>query len=153
VDAQAAAAAAASQPSVDAGDSSPALVSERKSRGGRVLLVEDNHVNQKMGRRILEQYGFSVDVAEDGIAAIHKVDQQAYDVILMDVNMPRMDGVEATRRIRERRIFTPIIALTASATQEEKERCLQAGMSFFLTKPFRPRELQAVVEDAMENNG
>ncbi|MGB6452477.1 MAG: PAS domain-containing protein [Steroidobacteraceae bacterium] len=111
---------------------------------GRVLVVEDNGVNQQVTRRFLERLGCEVEIAENGQRAVEFCARARYDLILMDVQMPVMDGLAATREIRrhetaERR--TPIIALTASAMTDELERCLAAGMDGLLTKPLEPIRL------------
>src|SRR4051794_21833116 len=115
-----------------------------------ILLAEDNAVNQKLALRLLEKMGYSADVANDGVEAVAAVDGGRYDVVLMDVQMPEMDGLEATRRIVERhRGARPrIVALTADAMQEDRERCLAAGMDDYLTKPIRPAELAEALERA-----
>jgi PAS domain S-box-containing protein len=114
----------------------------------RILLAEDNPVNQQVAAKLLRKRGHEVDIVADGRAAVEAVKQTAYDVVLMDVGMPLLDGVDATRAIREMPDFDhlPIIALTAHALVEERQRCLNAGMSAFLSKPFQPHELFALVE-------
>jgi signal transduction histidine kinase/CheY-like chemotaxis protein len=114
-----------------------------------ILLAEDNLVNQKLALKLLERMGYSADVAGNGLEAIAAVDQTRYDIVLMDVQMPEMDGLEATRRIitghgsdRPR-----IVALTADAMQGDRERCLAAGMDDYLTKPIRLAELAAALEN------
>jgi CheY-like chemotaxis protein len=109
---------------------------------GRVLVVEDNPTNQKVIVLRLEKLGCRADVAQNGREAVDAVAVVAYDVILMDCQMPVMDGFEATAHIRRRggrRV--PIIALTANAMEEDRERCLQAGMDDYLSKPVRNQEL------------
>jgi PAS domain S-box-containing protein len=111
-------------------------------RGKRVLLVEDNDYNRLMAKSLLVNANLQVTEAEDGQQAIDCVGQQPFDLILMDVQMPVMDGFEATQHLRQQLGLTiPIIALTASAISGEKERCLAAGMSDYLTKPFYEDEL------------
>jgi len=110
----------------------------------RILLAEDNVVNQKLALRLLQQMGYRADLASNGIEAVESVERQAYDVVLMDVQMPEMDGLEATRRItaawpagkRPR-----IVAMTANAMQGDREMCLAAGMDDYVTKPIRVDEL------------
>lgn len=114
----------------------------------RVLVVEDNSVNRDVARGLLETLGCQVDVAADGGEAIESCAQVEYDVVLMDCQMPHVDGYEATRRIRAsegtaRR--TPVIGLTASAMKGDRERCLAAGMDDYLPKPVRPSDLEAVL--------
>ncbi|GIV21092.1 MAG: hypothetical protein KatS3mg023_2843 [Armatimonadota bacterium] len=117
---------------------------------GRVLLVEDNEVNRKVAVRLLQRLGYEVDVAEDGGEAVEKTAQRRYAAVLMDVHMPRMDGLEATRRVRERECITGghqvIIAMTASAMKEDVERCLMSGMDDYLSKPVRWEVLQRMLE-------
>jgi CheY-like chemotaxis protein len=108
----------------------------------RILLAEDNTVNQKLSLRLLEQMGYRADVASNGLEAIEAVNRQTYDVILMDVQMPEMDGLEATRQIVARWANHPhIIGLTANAMQGDREMCLNAGMDNYIAKPIRVVEL------------
>ena len=113
----------------------------------RILLAEDNQVNQKLALRLLEQMGYRADVASNGLEAVESVKRQPYDVILMDVQMPEMDGLDATRTIRKEDIQQPyIIAMTANAMQGDREMCLAAGMEFYITKPIRIPELVAALK-------
>jgi PAS domain S-box-containing protein len=110
----------------------------------RILLAEDILVNQKIALRLLEQMGYRADVASNGLEAIQSVERQTYDVILMDVQMPEMDGLEASRQICARwpRGQRPtIIAMTANAMQGDREMCLEAGMDDYVSKPIRPNDL------------
>jgi CheY-like chemotaxis protein len=110
----------------------------------RILLAEDNLVNQKLALRLLSQMGYQADVAANGLEAIQAVERQPYDVILMDVQMPEMDGLEATRRLCAQIPASKrphIIAMTANAMQGDREMCLQAGMDDYLSKPIRVEEL------------
>ncbi|MCT7975153.1 PAS domain S-box protein [Laspinema olomoucense] len=118
----------------------------KSDRPLKILLAEDNVVNQKVALRILERMGYRADVAGNGLEAIAALNRQSYDVILMDVQMPEMDGLEATRRIclewSQRRDVSPmgrpwIIAMTANAMQGDREICLQAGMDDYISKPIR----------------
>ncbi|WP_326543235.1 hybrid sensor histidine kinase/response regulator [Pseudorhodoferax sp.] len=112
-------------------------------RGARILLVEDNEINQLVATELLRQAGFAVDVADDGAAGVAQVQAQDYDVVLMDMQMPVMDGVSATAAIRriERLRALPIVAMTANAMEVDRQRCLAAGMNDFVTKPIVPQEL------------
>lgn len=105
----------------------------------KILLVEDNRINQLFTKKILEKLGFRVDVADNGLEALDKVQSESYGVVLMDCQMPVMDGYEATRRIRQLGSDyekLPIIALTAHALAGDKEKCLESGMDDYMTKPF-----------------
>jgi signal transduction histidine kinase/DNA-binding response OmpR family regulator len=116
-----------------------------------ILLAEDNAYNQKLATLVLKQMGYKADLAGNGLEAIQAVERQHYDVILMDVQMPEMDGLEATRKICARwpRGERPqIIAMTANAMQGDREMCLQAGMDDYLSKPIRVNELASVLERA-----
>jgi len=110
----------------------------------RILLAEDNVVNQKLALRILQQMGYRADLASNGLEAIESVRRQKYDVILMDVQMPEMDGLDAAREICAR--WQPherprIVAMTANAMQGDRDMCLAAGMDDYLTKPIRVERL------------
>ncbi|HSL31384.1 MAG TPA: GAF domain-containing protein [Anaerolineales bacterium] len=109
----------------------------------RILLAEDNAVNQKLALRILEQMGYRADIASNGIEAVESIERQTYDVILMDVQMPEMDGLDATRSIRGlANVPQPhIIAMTANALEGDREACLAAGMNDYISKPVRVHEL------------
>lgn len=109
----------------------------------RVLLVEDNDINRLYAKSILKNWQCSIDVAENGLVAIEKIKNTFYDVVLMDVQMPVMDGYEATKAIRSMHqcAKVPIIALTANATQRDVEKCILSGMNDYLPKPFTPEDL------------
>jgi two-component system, sensor histidine kinase and response regulator len=111
--------------------------------GTRVLLVEDNEINQLVAQEILRDAGYVVEVAENGQIAVDMVRQRDWDVVLMDMQMPVMDGLQATACIRKlvNRTGLPIIAMTANAMQRDRDRCLAAGMNDFVTKPVDPEEL------------
>ncbi|MGR6874667.1 response regulator [Pseudomonas sp. HK3] len=113
---------------------------ELESFMSRVLLVEDNVVNQKVALKMLKDFGLYCDLAEDGVQAVHLARQNQYDLILMDLQMPNMDGYQATKALREEEGLnkvTPIVALTANALYDVKNQCLQAGMNDFLAKPYK----------------
>jgi two-component system, sensor histidine kinase and response regulator len=116
----------------------------------RVLLAEDNVTNQLLARRILEKRGYVVVVVENGKAAIEAVERESFDVVLMDVQMPELSGIDATLAIRRREAGTgrhiPIIALTAHVMKSDVETCLVAGMDAFLSKPVRPPDLASALE-------
>ena len=116
----------------------------------RILLAEDNAVNQKLAMRLLQQMGYRADLASNGIEAVESVQRQAYDVVLMDVQMPELDGLDATRQIcelmtRPQRPY--IVAMTANAMQGDQEMCLAAGMDDYLTKPIRVDRLVAALNN------
>ena len=112
-------------------------------RGARILLVEDNELNQDMAMALLMDAGFVTDLANDGLAALRMIHQTTYDLVLMDMQMPVMDGVRATIEIRKLPQFDalPIIAMSANAMQIDKDRCLAAGMVDYVTKPIEPENL------------
>ena len=109
----------------------------------RILLAEDNAVNQKLALRMLEQMGYRADVASNGIEVVESIERQIYDVVLMDIQMPEMDGLDATRDIRALTNVTQphIIAMTANAMDGDREACLAAGMNDYISKPIRVNEL------------
>jgi CheY-like chemotaxis protein len=116
----------------------------------RILVAEDNQVNQKLALRILEQMGYRADIASNGLEAIESIERQPYDVILMDVQMPEMDGLDATRQIRKLAKATQphIIAMTANAMEGDREMCLEAGMDDYISKPIRIHELVEALGNA-----
>jgi CheY-like chemotaxis protein len=110
----------------------------------RILLAEDNHVNQMVALKILDRLGYTADVAANGLEALEALGREPYDVVLMDVQMPELDGLDTARQICER--WPPdarprIIAMTANALPEEREACFAAGMDDYVAKPIRPEEL------------
>ena len=131
-------------------DKSPALItrhmlSEQRRFGLRVLLAEDNSTNQKLAVVLLQKHGYSVDAVETGAQALDKVKTGVYGAVLMDVQMPELDGLEATRLIRQWEAgqgrHIPIIAMTAHAMSGDRERCLEAGMDDYVSKPLEPKVL------------
>jgi CheY-like chemotaxis protein len=117
----------------------------------RILITEDNRINQQVARRILQQFGYQSDLAVNGQEAVNIVSKERYDLVFMDVQMPVMDGLEATRQIRS--ILTPqqrpyIAAMTANAMKEDRALCLNAGMDDYLSKPMRPADVRSVIERA-----
>ena len=115
----------------------------------RILVVEDNLVNQKVVSAVLGRRGFAIEIANDGQEALAKLEGGAFDLILMDVQMPVLDGLETTRLIRqnEQWKFIPIVAMTAHAMVGDRERCLEAGMTAYVSKPVHPSHLVQIVED------
>ena len=117
--------------------------------GPRLLLVEDHPINQKLALTLIQKLGYQVDLVDDGQKAVAACESHAYDLILMDVQMPVMNGFDATRLIRSGagpNALSPIVALTANAMQSDKDACFSAGMNDFLTKPFSKDGLQAIIQ-------
>ncbi len=149
----------ANRPLGKAINEAPAEVQEKAVKspesGGRILLAEDNSVNQRVARAILEKAGHSVVVAGNGLQALESWETQPFDVILMDVQMPEMDGFEATAMIRNREkrsgMHTPIIAMTAHAMTGDRERCLNAGMDNYISKPINSRELLGLISTHLKS--
>jgi PAS domain S-box-containing protein len=122
---------------------------KRERSALRILLAEDNAMNQKVALRLLERLGYRADVATNGLEAIEALELQPYDVVLMDVQMPELDGLDATRRIVERwpaESRPHIVAMTANALPEDREACFAAGMDDYVAKPIRPEELVAALK-------
>jgi two-component system, sensor histidine kinase and response regulator len=118
----------------------------------RVLVAEDNRVNQLLATRLLEKRGHHVVMTANGREALAALDKESFDLVLMDVQMPEMDGLEATAALREKekaggdRVHQPVIALTAHAMKGDQDRCQAAGMDGYLAKPIRPQELDAILD-------
>jgi CheY-like chemotaxis protein len=128
-------------------------VPQRAAGPSRVLVAEDNMVNQTLARRLLEKRGYTVSVVGDGQAALAALENESFDIVLMDVQMPVMDGFEATASIRRREQLSgthiPIVAMTAHAFKGDQEKCLAIGMDAYLSKPIRQQELYATIESVL----
>jgi PAS domain S-box-containing protein len=127
-----------------------------KTSSLRILLAEDNAVNQKVALRLLERLGYGADVAWNGLEALEALERKTYDVVLMDVQMPELDGLEASRRIGERwpaETRPRIIAMTANALPEDREACFAAGMQDYVAKPIRPDQLAEALKRARPIRG
>jgi two-component system sensor histidine kinase/response regulator len=119
-----------------------------------ILLVEDNPVNQLLAQRVLENAGHRVTVAGDGAQAVETIRRERFDLVLMDVQMPVLGGLEATAAIRDAErasggVHLPVIAMTASAMQGDRERCLAVGMDDYISKPIDMQQLHATIEKVM----
>jgi two-component system, sensor histidine kinase and response regulator len=128
-----------------------------KIRRTRILLAEDNAVNRKLALHLLGKFGFQADAVANGLEALRALELAPYDIILMDVQMPEMDGLEATQAIRDPRSSVrnhqvPIIAMTAHAMQGDREMCLKAGMDDYVSKPIQPEELFTALQRQMAGN-
>jgi len=136
--------------------SEPKIV-RREGRSLHVLLAEDNVVNQTLASHLLEKRGFDVTVVADGNGALAAIERQRFDVVLMDIQMPNKDGLEATAAIRAKEATTrthlPIIALTAHAMKGDRERCIAAGMDAYVSKPIRSKELFETIESILHKSG
>lgn len=119
----------------------------KEYRGYRILLVEDDYINREVVLEFLADFCFDLDVAEDGQVAVDLVRNNDYALVFMDMQMPRMDGLQATRTIRELpgRQQLPIVAMTANAFNGDRQRCFDAGMNDFLSKPIDPETLENVL--------
>jgi PAS domain S-box-containing protein len=129
----------------------PVTDGKRARSALRILLAEDNAMNQKVALRLLERLGYGADVASNGLEAIAALERQPYDVVLMDMQMPELDGLDATRRICERWPLESrphIVAMTANALPEDREACFAAGMNDYVAKPIRAEELAAALKRA-----
>jgi PAS domain S-box-containing protein len=139
-------------------------VAENKRHSKRILLAEDNLINRKLALKILENVGYAADVALNGLEAVQMMAKQQYDLVLMDVQMPEMDGLTAAREIRDMEMQkpvgkkhtmvtpTPIIAMTANAMKGDREKCLEAGMNDYITKPIKANEMVEVIERWLHTN-
>jgi CheY-like chemotaxis protein len=133
-----------------------APVNPSSSRPLRILVAEDNPVNQRVVKVLLERKGHMVALAENGVVALTKAEKVQFDVILMDVQMPEMDGITAIRFLREqdvrRGVHTPIVVLTAHAMRGDRERFLAAGGDGYVTKPIQLDQLQAEIDAVLVQN-
>ncbi len=132
--------------------------SQARNSAPQVLIVEDNDINRALASEILEFLGFVVRVAVNGEEALQAVRRQSFDLILMDCQMPILDGYETTRRIREAEKSTdhckiPIIALSGHPAWEGREKCIAAGMDDYLSKPFTVSELQKIIQKWIPSSG
>ena len=112
----------------------------------RILMAEDNPINRKVALSMLKRLGYRADVAENGLEVLQALQERPYDVVLMDVQMPDMDGLEATRRIRDSGLTTCIIAMTTHAMDGDRDECLEAGMNEYISKPIKMEELARILE-------
>jgi len=143
---------ATDEPQRGSAKTAAAAPAAKRADGARVLLVEDNPVNQQFACAVLASIGCNVRLARNGEEAVACATSEPFDLILMDCQMPVMDGYEATRRLRARGLRLPIIALTAHAMDGDRARCTEAGMDDYLAKPIRPDTLRAAVTEAVAKN-
>lgn len=119
----------------------------------KILIAEDNLINQKIVMLMFRKFDQIIDLAENGDIAVEKFRSDNYDLVLMDLHMPELDGFEATRKIREievaenRKVKVKIYAMTASSVNDERDNCLEAGMDGYLSKPFRNEEVMSILEE------
>jgi two-component system, sensor histidine kinase and response regulator len=148
-------------PSVEPGSQSAQVAGRIAGRQARILLVEDNEVNQIVAEQLLKDVGYAVDIAGDGRQGVAAVFRGEYDLVLMDCQMPVMDGYQATREIRQAEAAgcfpdpsgrLPIIALTANSSNSDRQLCLDAGFDDYLTKPFDPDKLMRTIESCLARN-
>ena len=125
------------------------IIDESNHSQIKILIAEDNNINQILVKTLLNKKNFIVDTVENGLLAFEKVRDNNYNIVLMDLHMPVLDGYEATKKIREElsspKNNIPIIALTAAAIKGEKEKCLSIGMNDYLSKPFKAEELYSKI--------
>lgn len=136
-------------PRVNTGGAGRLETAHSSARHVRILLVEDNHINQKVALAMLKKIGFEADIATNGIEALDVLNDRDYDLVLMDCRLPEMDGFETTRRLRARGghcAHLPVVAMTANAFAEDREACLAAGMNDYLSKPVREHDLRAKLD-------
>jgi CheY-like chemotaxis protein len=132
----------------------PLVEQPAQPKGLNILLAEDNRINQTVAKRMLERMGHSLAVAENGNEALLLLKTGSFDLVLMDIQMPEMDGLTATARIREGETIThthiPIIAMTAHAMKGDRERCLAAGMDGYISKPISALELETAIAETLQ---
>ena len=116
----------------------------------RILVVEDNKINQIVTKKILESHHFKCTILDDGYAAIDLLEKEHFDLVLMDINMPIINGFETTKLIRKKGIETPVVALTAFDKQEITEQALSSGINDIIIKPFEPSKLFQVISTLIE---
>ena len=115
------------------------------------LLAEDNLINQKVTTKMLEKYGFDVDVANDGAEALIAIRNRKYDLVLMDIQMPELSGLKVTEQVRSEGEHCPIVGLTANAFEEDRQACLSAGMDAYISKPIRSETLDHVIQQTIRH--
>ena len=125
--------------------------SDSSASNFRILLAEDNPVNQKVAKRVLTHLGYQVDIVNNGVEAINAIAEKSYDLILMDIQMPEMDGLETTRYIRKQESESQlppiaIVAMTANATEDDQNVCRDAGMSDYISKPIQIDKLKSMLQ-------
>ena len=125
--------------------------SDSSASNFRILLAEDNPVNQKVAKRVLTHLGYQVDIVNNGVEAINAIAEKSYDLILMDIQMPEMDGLETTRYIRKQESESQlppiaIVAMTANATEDDQNICRDAGMSDYISKPIQIDKLKSMLQ-------
>ncbi len=132
-------------PNINMGKKDINISLEDISRSKKILVAEDNLVNQKMMQGFFKNLGFEIDLARDGVEAVEMATKHKYDLILMDVMMPNMDGWEATRKLRDKGVTTPIVAVTADVTDDAEQRSHDSGMNDYITKPVRPEDIKKLL--------
>ncbi len=126
-------------------DKKPVLLGVNRSSNLKVLVAEDNVLNQRVAKSLFSKMGYKIDIANNGLEAINKINQTQYDIVFMDVLMPEMDGIEAIQKLRSGNKTCPVIAMTASVEESERDRVLDAGMDDFITKPTKAEDLSRMI--------